>query len=737
MTTFTHVFSLALLHFLWQGTAVAIALWIALLAMRKASANARYLASCSALVVLTLLPGVTAFLLYERVVPVAGAVAGAVVSNVPAAVDVQAAATTGWLSSFQNSFQVWGVPVWCFGVLLFSVRLVWGGRQVSIMRRRGEPAEEALSGAVARIAERMGVTRPVGVLISALADGPSVVGFLRPVILLPAATILGLPSEQLEAVLAHEVAHIRRYDYLVNMVQVLAEALLFYHPAVWWTSGRIRRERELCCDDDAVRVCGDALRYARALTALERMRVVTPSLALGGTDGPLAYRIARVMGAAPEDRLPSKLPGLAGLCLSVLLGVGYLSMNLNGVRAQAPDAQGVHVDLGSAAVIHRAAVQYPAAAQIGNVKGTVSVEVRLDGSGNVSDAHVLSGPEELRKPVLQSVLGWHFTPDAAGSTRVINVEFSPSPDKAPPAATQEKPLAVAVFRNGPPPDRAAQIEQTTHFLQDQVDQAKANLDAARTLGLNGGDLDARKAQLQAALAALAALETKLRGAQAAQELTLDTRPTREGLVLPPVFAQNFAGRTLQGIRLAGIDMSTEDFLAQAHMSIKVGDTLTQSSIEEAIAAIRKFDEHLGERWTDVGGNGLELTIHAPDTAIATPGARGGIGGGVGVGITTGGGFGTGIGPVSVTGASAPAVIYRADPEYTDQAKAAKWQGWVVLSLTVNESGKPTEIKVVRSLGMGLDEKAMEAVSKWRFRPGMRDSKPVATQATVELNFRLP
>ncbi len=163
--------------------------------------------------------------------------------------------------------------------------------------------------------------------------------------------------------LAHEVAHIRRYDYLVNMVQVLAEALLFYHPAVWWTSGRIRRERELCCDDDAVRVCGDALRYARALTALERMRVMMPSLALGGTDGPLAYRIARVMGAVPEDRLPSKLPGLAGLCLSLLLGVGYLSMNLNRVRAQAPtDAQGVHVDLGSAAVIHRAAVQYPAAA---------------------------------------------------------------------------------------------------------------------------------------------------------------------------------------------------------------------------------------------------------------------------------------------------------------------------------------------------------------------------------------
>jgi TonB family protein len=745
MTTFTHVFSLALLHFLWQGMAVASALWIALLAMRKASANARYLVSCCALALLMLLPAATAYLLYKQTVPIVGPNAGFLATSVPlVAPAVQPAPETGGLSLFLNWFQVWGVPVWCFGVVLFSVRLVWGARQVSVMRRRGEPAEEALRGAVARIAERMGVTRTVGVLISALADGPSVVGFLRPVILLPAATILGLPSEQLEAVLAHELAHIRRYDYVVNMVQVLAEALLFYHPAVWWTSGRIRRERELSCDDEAVRVCGDALRYARALTALERIRVMTPSLALGGTDGPLAYRINRVMGAATEDQLPSRLPGLAGLGLSLglslVLATGYWSLNLKQVRAQAPDVQGVHVDLGSSAVIHRAPVQYPAAAQIGNVKGTVSVEVRLDEKGNVSDAHVLSGPEELRKPVLQSVLGWHFTPDAAGATRVINVEFSPSPDKAQPTAPQEKPLAVAVFRNGPPPGRAAQLEQTSQFLWGQVDQAKASLAEAHTFGLSGDDLKAREAKLQAALAMLAASEARVREAEAAQELTLDTRPTRQGLVLPPFFARDFAGRTLQSIRLTGIGMSTEDFLAQTQLPISVGDTLTESSIESTIEAVRKFDEHLSERWTPVARNGMELTIYALDPALgptALPGALAiggaGIGGGVGGGV----GIGAGPGSAAVARTVPPAIIYRADPEYTDQAKAAKWQGTVVLSVTVDESGNPANIKVARSLGMGLDEKAIEAIQKWRFRPGMRDGKPVATQATVELNFRLP
>ena len=108
--------------------------------------------------------------------------------------------------------------------------------------------------------------------------GPSVIGWLKPVVLLPAATLLGLTPEQLEAVLAHELAHIRRYDYLVNIVQMLIETLFFYHPAVWWISGRIRQERELCCDDIAVRCCGDAVGYARALTALERMRVMLTAM---------------------------------------------------------------------------------------------------------------------------------------------------------------------------------------------------------------------------------------------------------------------------------------------------------------------------------------------------------------------------------------------------------------------------------------------------------------------------
>ncbi len=136
-------------------------------------------------------------------------------------------------------------------------------------------------------------------------------------ILLPAATLLNLSLERLETVLAHELAHIRRYDYLVNMLQILAETLFFYQPAVWWISSRIRDERELCCDDLAVEICGDAVGYARALAKLERLRITAPPLALSGAAGPLLYRIQRLTGAVDEQP-PSKLPAAVAACLAVI-----------------------------------------------------------------------------------------------------------------------------------------------------------------------------------------------------------------------------------------------------------------------------------------------------------------------------------------------------------------------------------------------------------------------------------
>ena len=134
-------------------------------------------------------------------------------------------------------------------------------------------------------------------LESSLVRVPMAIGWLRPVILFPASALAGLTPEQLEAILAHELAHIRRHDYLINLLQTVIETLLFYHPAVWWVSRQIRAERENCCDDMAVAACGDALVYARALTKVERLRKARLDLAVTANGGLLMNRISRLVGA--------------------------------------------------------------------------------------------------------------------------------------------------------------------------------------------------------------------------------------------------------------------------------------------------------------------------------------------------------------------------------------------------------------------------------------------------------
>src|SRR5947207_1326915 len=158
------------------------------------------------------------------------------------------------------------------------------------------PAPPEWQQALRHLGARIGISRPVRLLVSAVVQVPTVVGWIRPVVLMPIGALTGLPSEQVEALLLHELTHIRRHDYLVNILQGIAEALLFYHPAVWWVSGHIRTERELCCDDLAVSVSGDALTYARALAQLESYRPAHFGATVAANGGSLSDRIARLLG---------------------------------------------------------------------------------------------------------------------------------------------------------------------------------------------------------------------------------------------------------------------------------------------------------------------------------------------------------------------------------------------------------------------------------------------------------
>jgi hypothetical protein len=177
------------------------------------------------------------------------------------------------------------------------------------------------------LASRLRVSRAVRVVQSTAVQVPAVVGWMRPVILLPVSALTGLSAPQLDAILAHELAHVRRHDFAVNLLQTAAEILLFYHPACWWISRRVRAERELCCDDVAVSLCGDRLLYATALADLESLRA-EPTLALAATDGPLLQRVRRLLAPSPAG------PRVAGLT-AALVPVALLALVMTGATLTA------------------------------------------------------------------------------------------------------------------------------------------------------------------------------------------------------------------------------------------------------------------------------------------------------------------------------------------------------------------------------------------------------------------
>jgi len=190
---------------------------------------------------------------------------------------------------------------------------------VRLKRHSVQTPAESLVRTVNPLSTQLGIRPAVTLLESPLVAVPSAVGFLHPVILLPASALTGLSPEQLEALLAHELAHVRRHDYLVNVLQCIVETLLFYHPAMWWMSGRIRAERENCCDDLAVSISGSRLLYARALVDMANLGKRQHRLTAAADGADLASRIRRVMGIAPvtSERISS---WWAGALLLAILG---------------------------------------------------------------------------------------------------------------------------------------------------------------------------------------------------------------------------------------------------------------------------------------------------------------------------------------------------------------------------------------------------------------------------------
>ncbi len=304
-----------LAHSLWQAT-LAAALFAALdLAAGPSRARLRYGAALATLAVQAAAPVLTFALLWSEAAP-------------------QGVLPLG--GAAQTAVPRWVASAWGVGAALMGLRLcagVWGVRRLVA---RAHPLRDEWRLRLEALRARVGVRKPVRWLASWLCEVPVTVGHLRPVVLIPVSALAGLSVPELELLVAHELWHVRRWDYLVNLLQSVVEAALFFHPAVWWVSARVRAEREACCDDGVVRAGADPLAYARALTALEAQRRAKPGeLALASNGGALMWRVKRLVQRGAAPRAQASAWGVLSAA-AVVLTAGWVLAAAPSARVQSP-----------------------------------------------------------------------------------------------------------------------------------------------------------------------------------------------------------------------------------------------------------------------------------------------------------------------------------------------------------------------------------------------------------------
>jgi len=339
----TRAAALAILHFLWQGAALAALASAAMAVFRNAAT--RYAIAVVFLAAMIAAPLLTFAILERQPAPSARVT---MFQSTTAQASAQISFVTVARARAQNPSPTRSLPwlpllveAWLLGVVLLSLRPAIGFVLIERLRRyQAKPLAAQLHVRCLALERRLGITRVIKYFESRNLQTPAAVGWFRPVIFLPLSAITGLSPGQLDAVITHELAHIKRLDSFVNLFQIAVETLLFYHPAVWWLSKRIRAERENCCDDVALSVCADPAAYARALASMAEWQIA-PALAMAVNRSPLAARVARILGAA---KLQAGIRGASlaasALCLTASLVAGHALFGSHR-EASAPPASAV------------------------------------------------------------------------------------------------------------------------------------------------------------------------------------------------------------------------------------------------------------------------------------------------------------------------------------------------------------------------------------------------------------
>jgi TonB family protein len=424
----------ALAHFLWQGAAIAVVLWILLPVLRDA--NTRYNACAVALALMCASPVATLFWLAPHTLTLR-ATGGRILDT---ALPASSTSTVGWFEA--NA--AWLFWLWMTGTLVLLARAAvawWRAR--GIVTRDFEPVPGSVEQAARRLAVQLGAKR-VQFRASARVASALVFGWLKPIVVLPAAALGRLTEAEIEALLAHELAHVIRGDFFVNLLQTSAECVLFYHPLVWWVSARMREERELCCDDIAVAVCRDEVLYSRALLRLEELRMEP---ALAATGGRLAHRIRRLLVGCESERMPVA-PGLA-LLLVLGVSVALLAQTVPPEPTAPPAAPAAPAappvplpparDAGSTVAYHLGAdvsmprpinsiePEYTEEARAAKLEGSVLLSTIISAEGSATNLKVVTSLDKgLDQKAIEAARKYRFEPGRKGGKPVpviANIEI--------------------------------------------------------------------------------------------------------------------------------------------------------------------------------------------------------------------------------------------------------------------------------------------------------------------------
>ena len=354
------------------------------------------------------------------------------------------AVTTGPMVIKEESRGGW--PDWTWeeaGATLLAcgiaVRLTFLGAGMVRLRRlrHGAAPAAALETEISRGIRQTGAT--ASFFLSDHVTGPVTFGLRRPVVLLPSG-FLDLSPEKRMPVLCHELLHVSRSDWAFAVAEEFIRAILWFHPAIWWLLGRIHLTREQAVDQDVIRCTEAKDDYVQALLAIAgaRMEADLAPAPLFLRTHHLRERVAFIIEGVTMPKRSRILASFAVFTLlPLIVGVTAWQFPLRATPQDVVDGPGIEVVSGGSQILHRPGVTYPADALAKRISGDVTIAVNLSSSGEPIDAHVLSGPSELRKGALQSVLNWHFAPS---EQKTVDVVIHYSADKmAPPS----KPFAGA------------------------------------------------------------------------------------------------------------------------------------------------------------------------------------------------------------------------------------------------------------------------------------------------------